>query len=431
VIDSGIGLAMQQPRAARPPADKVTQVTTTTTPMSTATAGPPADPPRGRPILWVVAALAVIAAATSGYLFWLSLTALAPAGCGPSSGCEEVLTSRWSRWFGLPVSALAVVTYLAIAGVAIGLTRARSTSRGPLLAAALLALGLAAGGAAGWFTYLQFFRLGHLCPYCLGVHVCGLIVAVLVIAWVLLNRRRATGAAVGWRGGVVATALAALAVTTVAVGQVLQPERHPPVQRAKAEKYRLPGGSLVVDVSQLPRLGPASAPHTVIVLADYTCPHCRDLHAALPAVIEHYKGQVSLTLMPVAMNSKCNPLVAVTDPRHTYACELAKLALAVWRAKPDAYGDMDAYLFAPEEPRTPADARRKAVDLVGEAALARAEADPWVPERLGKDIDVYRVAGAGSVPKLIFPQDAISFPPKDAKKLIELIDYQLELKPTR
>ena len=145
---------MQQPRAVRPPADKVTQVTTP--PVSYATAVPPADPPRGWPILWVVAALAVIAAATSGYLFWLSLTALAPAGCGPSSGCEEVLTSRWSRWFGVPVSALAVATYLAITGVAIGLTRARSPSRRPLLAAALLALGLAAGGAAGWFTYLQF-----------------------------------------------------------------------------------------------------------------------------------------------------------------------------------------------------------------------------------------------------------------------------------
>jgi uncharacterized membrane protein/protein-disulfide isomerase len=404
--------------------------TATTRPPAVGTAPTAPDRPRGRPVLWAVAALAAAAAGISGYLFWLSLTALAPAGCGPSSGCEEVLTSRWSRWFGVPVSAPAVVTYLAIAGVAIGVTRTRASSRRTLLAGALLALGLAAGGAAGWFTYLQFVRLGHLCPYCLGVHVCGLLVAALVIAWVLLNGRGREGAIVGWRAGTTAAAIAVIAVTTIAVGQALQPERHPPVQPAKAETYRLPGGSLVVDVTQLPRLGPATAPHRVIVLADYTCPHCRDLHAALPAVIEHYKGQVSLTLMPVAMNSKCNPLVAVTDPRHTYACDLAKLALAVWRAKPEAYGDMDAYLFAPEEPRTPADAHRKAVDLVGEAALARAEADPWVPERLAKDIDVYRVAGAGSIPKLIFPQDAISFPPKDAKKLIELIDYQLDLKPT-
>ena len=352
----------------------------------------------------------MIAGAVSIYLLWLSLTARAPAGCGPSSGCEEVLTSRWSRWFGVPVSGFAVATYLAIAAVALLLLRTTSPVRRPLLAAALLALGVAAGGAAGWFTYLQFDRLGYICPYCIGVHCCGLLVAGLVIAWVLLNRREQPA--------------------TVAVGQVLQPERKPPVQPAKAVSLHLRGGSLAVDLSQVPRMGPASAPHTVIVLADYTCPHCREMHAALPAVVEHYKGQVALALVPVAMNSKCNPLVAVTDPRHTYACDLAKLALAVWRAKPEAHREMDAYLFAPEEPRNPADARRKAVELVGEPALARAEADPWVAERLAKDIEVYRVAGAGSIPKLIFPQDAVSLPPKDAKELIGLIDYHLELKPT-
>src|SRR6478609_639956 len=91
------------------------------------------DRPRGRPLLWSIAALASVAALVSVYLLWLSLTALAPAGCGPSSGCEEVLTSRWSRWFGVPVSGLAVAAYLAIVGVAVLLLRARtSSSRRPL-----------------------------------------------------------------------------------------------------------------------------------------------------------------------------------------------------------------------------------------------------------------------------------------------------------
>src|SRR5207248_2595280 len=131
------------------------------------------DRPRGRLLLGSIAALAVVAGAVSVYLLWLSLNAMAPAGCGPSSGCEEVLASRWSRWFGVPVSGLAVATYLGIAGVA-GLLLRWSPARRPLLAAALLGLGLAAGGAAGWFTYLQFGRLGQLCQYCIGVHACGL-----------------------------------------------------------------------------------------------------------------------------------------------------------------------------------------------------------------------------------------------------------------
>src|SRR5438876_9748058 len=48
------------------------------------------------------------------YLLSVSLSGGAVAGCGPDSSCDKVLHSRWSRWLGLPVSAVGLPVYLAI-----------------------------------------------------------------------------------------------------------------------------------------------------------------------------------------------------------------------------------------------------------------------------------------------------------------------------
>ena len=61
--------------------------------------------------------LAVIAFVLAGYLAKVSLTGGAIAGCGPDSGCDQVLHSRWGYWFGIPVSLLAVLLYAAMFGL--------------------------------------------------------------------------------------------------------------------------------------------------------------------------------------------------------------------------------------------------------------------------------------------------------------------------
>jgi uncharacterized membrane protein len=45
------------------------------------------------------------------YLAWISLTGMSAVGCGPSSGCQEVLHGRWAYWFGVPVSLFALAVY--------------------------------------------------------------------------------------------------------------------------------------------------------------------------------------------------------------------------------------------------------------------------------------------------------------------------------
>ncbi len=57
---------------------------------------------------------------------------------------------------------------------------------------------------------------------------------------------------------------------------------------------------------------------------------------------------------------------------------------------------------------TPEDARQHAVELVGEAPLKAAEADPWVKQALSDGIDLYRDAGKGVIPKIITQKTILS-----------------------
>src|SRR5688500_7108299 len=122
--------------------------------------------------LWTVRSAAAVALALSGYLLVISVQGHR-AGCGAGHGCESVLASRWSRWLGVPVAAPALVVYAAIL---LASFRLRRPGRGgwPLLAAATIA-----AGAAAWFVVLQVRAVEALCPYCLAVHACGLLIGVL------------------------------------------------------------------------------------------------------------------------------------------------------------------------------------------------------------------------------------------------------------
>ena len=67
-------------------------------------------------LLWV-RGLLIIAAMGAGYLAWVSIHNGPAAGCGPESGCNAVLQSRWAYWLDLPVSVPAVLVYLALLGM--------------------------------------------------------------------------------------------------------------------------------------------------------------------------------------------------------------------------------------------------------------------------------------------------------------------------
>jgi uncharacterized membrane protein/protein-disulfide isomerase len=126
----------------------------------------------------VITALTVVALGVSGYLTWASWQQSTIAGCtgGSLLDCDEVLTSSWSKWLGIPVSLLGALNYLAILALVWP-----AAMLGGWALTLLLALAMTAAGAAVWFVGTQVFILDHFCLYCLVVHTCGVLTCIAAV----------------------------------------------------------------------------------------------------------------------------------------------------------------------------------------------------------------------------------------------------------
>lgn len=143
---------------------------------------PKAQLPISQPRRWTLTLLAMLAAGVSLYLSWLELqSGPSPLGCGGGDlDCDLVLSSRWSVWFGLPVTVFGAAVYVAVLAALVALPYVRSNGVSDLLYRGLIAAATAAVGSALWFTGLQMFVLHAFCPYCLAIHTCGLLLAVVL-----------------------------------------------------------------------------------------------------------------------------------------------------------------------------------------------------------------------------------------------------------
>src|SRR5215831_13238337 len=63
---------------------------------------------------WPLFALAIAGSLLTGYLTWTSFAGMNVKGCAVGAGCDVVLTSKWSRIFGLPTSLWGLLTYLTL-----------------------------------------------------------------------------------------------------------------------------------------------------------------------------------------------------------------------------------------------------------------------------------------------------------------------------
>src|SRR5579864_1036823 len=146
-------------------------------------------------------------------------------GCGPSSGCAEVLNSRWSTWLGIPAGAIGALDYLVMFAATLFVGAGRSASVRGRAWAVLVVTAVAAAGAAIWFVFLQFEVLGDWCKYCLTVHACGLVAAGLVF-WRVPAVLRGTRLSVA---GLVGLA----AVCALVFGQLLVPPKSYQIQTSR------------------------------------------------------------------------------------------------------------------------------------------------------------------------------------------------------
>ncbi len=169
-------------------------------------------PSKGLSLL--IGILGMIALGISTYLMYHWATKSSVAGCdGSIFSCDHVLNSRYSQWMGIPVTALAAMTYICLL-VSLGFAQFGSISQKNISWSLVVGCCLAAGLAAAWFIYLQYAVIGHWCKYCLMAHACGIVLALIVL------KTRPVGMKInGIAGGVAAAGL-----VVVSLGQAFGEE---------------------------------------------------------------------------------------------------------------------------------------------------------------------------------------------------------------
>lgn len=329
-----------------------------------------------RRVLIVVSLLLTLGAlGLSVYLLFQTLSGHAVAGCGADSGCGEVLASRWAKAGPIPVALVGALVYLlTLIGLALRWNPQRESKLGSALlwlAAPLLIV------AAAWFVYLQVAQIDALCPYCMACHLIGFILSILLIIIAAqdtsLNPKPiiVLGLALGL----------ALPVIQLTVTSDTPTQRAPnPFANQDGDTWiddaryiSLFGGELQFVLQDVPHIGDPNAKQVVAVLFDYACPHCQTLHELLEQAIKKDPSRFVLVPIPLTIDESHNPYLGSDNPRFDDSMERAILSLAVSAMDREKWKQFDAWLFNADGtgtfPRPALDARIKAEQLIGNAAL--------------------------------------------------------------
>jgi uncharacterized membrane protein/protein-disulfide isomerase len=364
--------------------------------------------------LLLIRILAAVSAVVSTYLLVTSLRGGIVAGCGPASGCEDVLASRWAYWLGLPVSGPALLIYATMFVATFWATPDRSPPTRQRAMTLLSIAALVVVAAALWFVTLQIFVVRHFCPYCLVAHGAATGAAILVLrSRPRPSRVAAIGAALG-----AAALLAGHWINRPATHEVAVQARSAPEpaaakvgQPGQPRELEILGGLFKINVDEVPLIGRRDAPAVMVSLLDYTCPHCRQMHGLLLEAERAHRGKLAIATLPMPLDAACNKLIARTSPQHENACQYARLGLAVWRADPSKMDRFNDWLFEPAVPPGMASALGFAQEIVGDEALGRAMNDPWVEKQLAQDIAIYETTykrfGKGAMPLLIIGDNIV------------------------
>ncbi len=368
----------------------------------------PADGPSPA-VRLLMAVLALLALCGAAYLAYASLSRASVAGCGMASGCAAVLASRWAKLGPMPVALPAVGLYLALL---IGLVsiRAGARRRTRRWAWRVMVTGAAAaGGAALWFIGLQLIWLQAICPFCMAVHVAALMLAGLVLLFAPIGGRAQGGdgdeageALLSPQGVTDCLLIALVGVAALIGGQYAFP--------GKTHKITLFEAAVVIDPQQYPLVGDPRSGRTVVNVYNYHCAHCRAMHEYLKDARRAFDGELAVVYMPTAFIGQ--------DPSQ------ARLAVAVFLTRPEAFEAFDDWLMSGDQPRGTGQSQARAAQLLGEDVLEEALADPRVDRIINDGYTVYKRSGAEALPVLIIGGKVLSGRTASAQVLIdELREY--------
>jgi hypothetical protein len=293
---------------------------------------------------------------------------------------------------------------------------------------AMLVLVGSVAGSAIWFTILQKWIIGDFCPYCMTTHITGLLLAALIIWRAITESDDHT--AIPVIRLLPATGLAITGLALAGILAVTQVVFSPSAVYSEGESQdNLPA----LDLRSVPVIGSPDAPYVVTLLFDYQCSHCQKIHFMLDEIVRRYDGKLAFMLCPAPLNTQCNPYIPRDADEFKNSCELAKIGLAVWVAKREAFPAFENWMFTFESgdrwlPRNLETARAKAFELVGQATFDAAWTDPWIGQYLQTSIRIYGQTirnGMGGIPKLIFGPRWVIPEPYSTDDLVMILQKSL------
>ena len=184
------------------------------------------------------------------------------------------------------------------------------------------------------------------------------------------------------------------------------------------------GGATKLDAAKWPIAGSPDAKHVFVEMFDYTCPHCRSTYSAIEGAKQKLGDDLAVLVLPVPLNSQCNKTITRNDPAHAESCDLAKLAIAVWKVDAEKFETFHDWMFEGEVAPTYEVARSKASELVGAAELDEVLAKSICSQFIDSHVKLYKRAGGGEIPKLLFPGTSVVGEFTSVDQLLKIIDEQ-------
>jgi protein-disulfide isomerase/uncharacterized membrane protein len=259
----------------------------------------------------------------SGYVTFCNL--------GGAVNCDTVLTSRWGKFLGLPVSLWAIGVFAL--GALCALPGAMGASAVGFADLALIALASGSLGFGLVMAGISSMVLRTACLLCISLYV-------VILAWfvtVLPLARRFHGSAplpfVQRRSSAYAAIAAGLlaAVAAGAIAAVRGPQTADSVEQVKAADpkfFDLYTKLPVVDANEA--IGPAphvkgapDAPLTIVEFSDFECPACRQAFGDLRELVRS-RPDVRLVFRHFPLDSRCN--AQMQRQLHPAACQAAAAA---------------------------------------------------------------------------------------------------------
>ena len=331
--------------------------------------------------------LGVLCAALSVAMLAHSLSGAGLVGCGAGSACDSVTGSRWGYIFGgVPVSLPALASYIVLL-ISVFFLDGRPEepkSLDGLLWPLLLLLGGTFAGCAVWFCSLQAGVLHSFCKYCTLLHILDCTAAVIVLCRASCRRKWLFFAA-----GLVCAALFALLQVRTAPEYVY-------------DEGRASSSLPLFSSSEMYAVGPEDAGREVMLLYDFQCSHCRNMHPAIAQACA--EAGVRAVLCPVPLSNSCNPYIPDGIDRFEGSCALTRLALAVWYARPSEYPGFENWMMAGEKCPPVDEVRARAGAILSAEGLERALADTRIEEYLRRAYELFGRTSAsdkGAVPRFV------------------------------